>query len=363
MKHLDASALRLLSQKIITSDFHTASEAVEWMGAMQAQDFLMSKWAIGLRFNEAELQKVDSYIDSGKILRIHLLRPTWHFVSSKDIYWMLELSAPRIIASLKRRHRELELPEPVITRTQIIIEKNLAGKKNMTRDQLAEKFNKEGIRTDANRLSHIMFCAELEGLVCSGPQSGNKQTYSLLSERVPEKNSLTKEEALAELAGRYFTSRFPATLEDFIWWSNIPVKDARIAVELISKSFATEKIGQNNYLFPLSFPGKPKGRLNVQLLPAYDEFLISYRDRSSSLAEVHNKRTISDNGIFFPIIVVNGQVSGVWKREMQKSRVVITARFYFDPGKEIINEFEKKCYIYGKFHDKETEIRYMNSSC
>ena len=121
------SKTRLISQKIASSEFKTPSEIVSWMGAMQAQDYPMAKGAIGVRLTDPTEKIIESSIDKGEILRIHVLRPTWHFVSADDIYWMLQLSAPKIKSSLRSRHNQLELTESVISKTRSIIEKTLSN--------------------------------------------------------------------------------------------------------------------------------------------------------------------------------------------------------------------------------------------
>ena len=350
------SKTRLISQKIASTEFKTPSEIVRWMGAMQAQDYAMAKWAIGVRLTNLNEKIIDSAIDKGEILRIHVLRPTWHFVSADDIYWMLQLSAPKVKSSLKSRHNQLELTESVIAKTSSIIEKTLSNQICLTRDELRNEFHKAGIRTDENRLSHILFRSELDGIICSGPIKENKLTYALLQERVPHKKDLSRDESLAELAKRYFSSRCPATLEDFIWWSNLTIKDARTAFNLIKSEFYQETRGSIKYLISNSFSEPTLKNAAVNLLPAYDEFLISYRDRSSSLSEVNNKRTVSDNGIFYPTIVVNGQVAGLWKRIFQRNKVIVSIDFFQPPDKTSLIKIAKKVSAFGRFLGKETEF-------
>lgn len=323
---------------------------------MQAQDYAMAKWAIGVRLTDPTEKIVDSPIDKGEILRIHILRPTWHFVCADDIYWMLQLSAPKIKSSLRSRHNQLELSESVISKTRSIIEKTLSKEISLTRDELANEFLKAGLRTDENRLSHILFRSELDGIICSGPIKKNKLTYALLQERVPVKKELSKDESLAELARRYFNSRCPATLEDFIWWSNLTNKDARKAIDLIKSDFFQETTGSIKYLFPNSFSRPALKKTSIGLLPAYDEFLISYRDRSSSLSRVNNKRTVSDNGIFYPTIVINGQVAGIWKRTFHKNKIIVTSVFFKPPNDSVIRKFTRKVRDFGRFLEKETEL-------
>jgi hypothetical protein len=350
------SKTRLISQKIASSDFKTPSEIERWMGAMQAQDFAMAKWAIGVRLNDPTDKKIESAFDKGEILRTHILRPTWHFVSADDIYLMLQLSATKIKSSLKSRHNQLELTESIISKSNLIIEKSLSNGSSLTREELADEFHKALIRTDENRLSHILFRSELDGIICSGPIKKNKLTYALLHERVPHKKEFSKDESLAELAKRYFNSRYPATIEDFIWWSNLTVKDARKAIDLIKSDFFQETIGSTKYLIPNALPEPILEKASVHLLPAYDEFLISYRDRRSSLSEVNINRTVSDNGIFYPTIVINGQVAGLWKRTFQKNQVIVSVSFFNPTDDSTIKKIEIKVRDFGRFLEKETEL-------
>lgn len=328
------------------------------MGAIQAQDFSMAKWAVGVRLSEPVESLIEASINRGEILRTHVLRPTWHLVSADDIHWMLRLSSPKIKSSLRSRHKELGLTESVLKKTIDIIEKNLSGGLSFTRDELAIEFNKAKIKTDANRLSHILFRAELEEVLCSGPIKENKPTYSLLSERVPVKKFFSREESLAELAKRYFRSRCPATLKDFIWWSNLSVSDAQKAADSVKSDFFHETAGAEKYWFPNSYSAGGLHKKSVNLLPAFDEFLISYKDRSCSLSLVNNRKTVSDNGIFYPTIVANGQVAGIWKRSIKNNKVIIEANVFdllYKSTRSLIDEQANK---FGLFLNRDPEVRY-----
>jgi hypothetical protein len=352
------SKARLFSQKIATSEFKTAKEIVSWMGAMQAQDYSMAKWAIGVRLSVSDEQMVETSFNNGEILRIHVLRPTWHFVSPDDIYWMINLTAPKIKSSVKSRHRHLELSESIINKSNSIIEKELGNRINMTREELATEFHKSGINTDANRLSHLLFCAELEGIICSGPLKSKKHTYSLLSERVPRKKELPRDESIAELAKRYFTSHCPATIQDFAWWSNLSLNEIRKAIDSFKSEFISDTTVTGQYLYPVTFSGPELNKSSVYLLPAYDEFLISYKDRSSSLSLVNNKKAVSANGIFYPPVIVNGLVAGLWQRTTQKEKVVITLNLFQPLSKFSMKEIGKKVSEYGKFINRKTEVNF-----
>lgn len=354
---MEISKVRLFSQRIDSQEFKSANDVVRWMGAVQSQDYSMAKWAIGVRLKNPRESEIESSIDKGEIIRTHLLRPTWHFVSPRDIYWMLHLSSSKIRSSAKARHKQLELTGPIIKKAEQILEKSLFKEKSLTRDEISEEFHKSKIKTDENRLSHIMLCAELDEVVCSGPTKKNKLTYSLLAERVPHRIELSREESIAELTRRYFLSRFPATLNDFAWWSNLSLTEARAGMDSVKTDFMAETIDSVKYWIPESYSIKSFKRPSVQILPAFDEFLISYKDRSSSLSLIHNKKTISDNGIFRPPIVENGQVAGLWKRTIWKNKVIIETSYFTPQDPSIRILIEKNIMKYGQFLGKDPETQ------
>jgi len=352
----DISNCRLVSQKIVTTEFSSAKDVVGWMGAMQAQDFAMAKWAVGLRLLNPTNSTIETALNKGEIIRTHLMRPTWHFVAAEDVYWLLNLTANKIKQAMKPRDRELELSENIFAKSNTIIESMLSKGVHLGREELAKAFNNAGISTDNNRLSHLLVRAELEGIVCSGSVNGNKQSYALLSDRVPHKKTLPRDESLGELTKRYFTSHGPATLQDFVWWSGLSVTEARQGFESVKSGFISETVGSVNYWFKESISNILNDTNSIYLLPAFDEFVISYRDRSASLSLIHHKKAVSDNGIFRPVIVQNGQVTGLWKRTIKKDEVTIETSSFL-PGKTGAKHlYEAASMKFGSFLDKKARI-------
>ena len=349
MNLTDIAKMRLMSQQIAETKFKTAKDIVNWMGAMQAQDYIMAKWAVGVRLPNSTDQVIESAINNGEIIRTHLLRPTWHFVSADDIYWMLELTAPQIKASLKSRHKELGLSETIFAKSNTIIEKALRGGKHLIREELVNELRKAKIATNDNRASHLMLRAELDRIVCSGATKGGKQTYALLEERVPKIKSLAKEEALAKLARKYFASHGPATLQDFVWWSGLSVRDAKHALDMVKSDLSSEIIDSQTYWFTSFFSIPKTDKKAVYLLPSFDEFIISYKDRSALLPFENQNKTVSNNGIFRPLIVVNGQVMGIWKRTIKKDKAIVEAKLFKQPNKTTKGLIIKASIEYGHF--------------
>jgi len=352
----EIATLRLRNQQIEGSKFQSVKELVGWMGGMQAQDFAMAKWAVGIRLPHSTEKTVEEAYNQGKIIRTHLMRPTWHFVSANDIYWMLELTAPQIRKIMKTNDRRFELNDAVYAICNRMLEQVLSDGQSLMREELVMEFDKIHIRTDENRLSHIMVRAELDGVVCSGPMKGNKLTYSLLSDRVPSKKHYSHEEALATMASRYFTSHCPASLRDFVWWSGLSITNARKGLEAIKPGLISESIGKETYWMTNSFTDTAPAKPSVHLLPSYDEFLIAYADRAAALEAVHNKKIISNNGIFRPIIVVNGQVVGLWKRITKKDTIFIEVTHFNPFNTETVHSIEQEASRYGTFLNKKTEL-------
>jgi len=352
----ELSRLRMLNQQIEGSVCTSPKELLSSMGAIQAQDFAMAKWAIGQRIPDSTRLSIETAYDAGNIIRTHLMRPTWHLVSSDDIYWMLELTAPQIRKILKTNDKRFELTDQIYAKTNTVLENVLSNNCSMTREELVQEFENVHIRTDENRLSHILMRAELDGVVCSGPIRKNKLTYALLADRVPLKKTGTRDESLFTLAGRYFSSHGPATLRDFVWWSGLGVTEARKALEMIKAGFLSETIGTETYWFAEPMKKTLPFTPSVHLLPAYDEYLISYANRSAALAIVNNKKTISDNGIFRPVIVIDGQVEGLWKRTTIKDKVKIETSHFKVHDSETIRSLKKEATRYGIFLDKKIDL-------
>jgi hypothetical protein len=280
------------------------------------------------------------------------MRPTWHLIVPEDVSWLLELTAPRIRSAAKSRHRELEIDDRLVAKSNKLIERALEGKKHKTREELMDILEDAGIKARNQRSSHLMFCAELDGIVCSGEMRNKEQTYALLRERVPEIKKIDREEALSILARKYFTSHCPASVQDFAWWSGLSLGDCRKAIEMIKSGFNSEKAGEIVYWFPESTAAVSGYRDTAHLLPAFDEYIIAYRDRSASLVMAHNKKAVSDNGVFRAIVVINGLVKGVWKRTIKKDTAFIEMNLFHPLNKKQMKGIEKAGERYGEFLGK-----------
>jgi hypothetical protein len=331
---MNIPSLRLATQNITTQDFTDPQSLVAYMGAIQAQDFPMSRWAIGLRLPGTSDASIENALNTGELVRTHILRPTWHIVAAQDVRWMMALTGKNIKAASASRDRDLGIDAALYVRVNDLIVKALEGNNHLTRAEVMQFLEQHGVKTDSSRAVHFMGNAETDALVCNGIPRGKEQTYALLDEKIPAKGLvLSREESLAELAKRYFTSHAPATLPDFHWWSGLSMPDARTGLESIKSALSSFDVEGKTYFFGKN--GLDAAMNNsLYLLPAFDEYCVSYKDRNAVFAREWQGQAITSNGIFKPIIVVNGKVEGIWKRTVQKNKVVVEPQF-FNPKAEV----------------------------
>ena len=316
---------RLVNQHLVKPMLATASEVVALLGAVQAQDYGSAKWALAQRTRSATDADVETELAAGAILRTHILRPTWHFVAPADISWMLTLSAPRVHAANAYWYRWLEVDDTVARRSRAVLTKALRDRKQLTRAELGQLLRRARIQiTSAQRLACIVMRAELDGVICSGARRGNQFTYALLEERVPRPRTLERDEALHELAKRYFSTRGPATADDFAWWSGLTKADAKRAAQSTGRELEQQVIDGKPYWFPT--PTRPARRTTpmAHLLPNYDEYFIGFKDRSAFSERLRaagiEART---NALSGHILAINGQIVGGWGRTFRGKKALI----------------------------------------
>jgi Winged helix DNA-binding domain len=329
----EIGARRLAAQQIARATFKTPGELVAHLGAVQAQDLPGAKWAVGLRLaGAAHVTAIDRALADGSVLRTHLFRWTWQLVAPADLPWMLPLVADRLKARAARRHRELGLGAATFRRAHAAIARALAGGEHRTRAELGAALRAAGVATDGGRLSHLLGHAELSGLVCSGAPRGKQPTYARIGERAPGSGApRARDEAVAALALRYFGSRGPATAADFAWWSGLAPAEARAGLADVQSKLTSESVGGVVYWAGASAARLPDAAIaRAHLLPAFDEYLIAYRDRDAVLAAEHVRRLNAGGGLLAPAIVAGGRVVGTWRRTFERRGTVTIALTPFE---------------------------------
>lgn len=324
----DIVTQRLYNQRIAPEKCESPGRVASLFGGMQAQDYASVKWAIGLRCRDATDSTIEQAIADKSIVRTWLMRGTLHIAAASDVRWMLDLLAPRLIARSARRCRQLELDDAQFAASQETLTTVLQENGQLTREEMMLALEEAGISTGGQRGYYMLRRAGLDGLICFGPVQDGQETFVLLDEWAPHGKKMERDEALAELAGRYFGSHGPATLKDFVWWSGLKVADARTALEMAETQLRQETLDGQTYWLPLStsIPKEPSPA--VYLLPAFDEYYLGYRERSAVLDASYDQKAVSSGGVFRPMIVLDGQIVGVWKQSQKKDSVIITPTLF-----------------------------------
>ncbi|NOT99365.1 MAG: winged helix DNA-binding domain-containing protein [Sideroxydans sp.] len=347
--HMNIAQLRLHNQHIAKTHFVQPEQVISHFGGMQGQDFPGVKWSIGLRLPQTTDVHIRRVFDERKIVRTWPMRGTLHVVAAADVRWILQLTSPKNIKGSLRRRDQLELDDKTLTKSREVITKALQGGKQLSRDEVYAALNAARISTEGQRGYHLLWSAALHGLICFAATTDAEQNLALLEEWVAPAKSKTRDEALAELALRYFSSRGPATLKDFIWWSGLSAAEARAGLEAIKSHLVQETVNALTYWMPFEID-LHQDVTNAFSLPGFDEYLLGYQDRSAVLANEHAAKICpGGNGVFFPTMVIDGRVVGTWKRAIKKNSVVITVDPFAKLNKPALSAFKQAAYRYAMF--------------
>lgn len=356
MKSREIAQRRMHSQRLWGPAFKTPEDVVHWLGALQAQEFPIAKWSVAQRANGVSNAAMDQVFAEGAILRTHLLRPTWHFVLPADIRWLLDVSAPRVNAMNASYYRKFELDDELFAKSNALLAKALKGGRQLTRKELAAMLERAGITANGLRLGYILMRAELDAVICSGALRGRQHTYASLEEQAPQTKTLDREEGLAELTRRYFTSRGPATLKDYSRWSTLTVADAKIGLDMAKSQLEHEVVDGRTYWFGASPTGGRPASKRIDLVQGLDEYIMSYSESRDVLLGPLATDGILREVVFNHAILLNGQLIGQWRPVTVKKSVVVETLLYRALDRSEARELDAAAERFGRFLEVPAEV-------
>jgi hypothetical protein len=346
---------RMAGQQLTRPRFTDAGQLVRWMGAVQAQDLLGSRWALGVRLRSASESDVEASVAARAIVRTWPMRGTLHYVSADDVRWMLRLLTPRVLARSAGRYRELELDAAAFQRAARVLTRALAGRA-LTRAEVYDVLGRGRVSPEGQRGIHILGHLAQQGLICLGARRGKQPTFVLLDEWVPKSRDLSREEALATLAERYFASHGPATRHDFAWWTGLRLKEAEAAIGAAGSRVVREA-HEGGPLFSSSASGASPAvtRTSAVLVPAWDEYVVAYKDRAAAL---EGAPPLGDRAypVGSSLVVIDGRVRGSWRRLLGGSRVRVRVTFWSPATREEAGAVEAAAEQYGRFLGLEVDV-------
>ena len=324
------------------------------MGAIQGQDYAGGEWSIGIRLPGSNLGTIEEAIAEAKIVRTWGLRGTLHFLTGRDIRWILTLLAPGIVSRLARRYGELELDGRTISKAESILAKSLEGNRHLTRNELVAILERKKISCRGQRAVFILHRASLDRIICFGITRGKQQTHTLFDEWVPASKSRTNDESLSELALRYFTSHGPATTRDFMWWSGLRAGESTRALEMSKRKLVPMTLEGKTYWMSDNRTTTGKNPETIHLLPPFDEFIFGYKDRQASIMPEYAGR-LRGGGMPDQTIMCDGKLAGRWERSLKKHTVSVRTTPFIPFNRKQKSALRVALERYGDFIGKKFE--------
>jgi hypothetical protein len=318
---------RLVSQGLAARTCAHPAEVVRLLGAVQAQDYRQSLWALASRMRAGTVEGIERAIAERALVRTWLMRGTIHYAPPEDVRWLLALVGPRLRAAEERRREQIGLPKAHISRAGELLAAALAGDRRLCRPSVMQLLESEGIPTGGGHGYHILWRLAQDGLICIGPVEERQQTFVLLDDWAPPASArqLGREQSLAALAGRFAASRGPVTADDLARFAGITLGDARAGLAA-AEGLAPEELDGVRHWSAAERPPVPVvARRRTYLLAGFDEFILGYKDRDAILAREHaGKVAPGANGVFRPMIVAGGRIAGTWTRATRAGGLQIT---------------------------------------
>jgi hypothetical protein len=350
---------RLSAQLLRGPGLASPEDVVRHLLAVQAQEFPYARWSLAQRTRLAgagpvTAGDVEQAVAEGRILRTHILRPTWHFVHRDDLRWLMALSAPRLHQGNDTTYRRVGIDAATAGRSTQLLADAVRGGRHLTRDQLAARLQDAGFEAVGLRLAYLIMYAEVSSVLVSGapvrsPGGALKQTYALFDERVPPgpATPITREEALGRLARRYFTSRGPATVKDCAGWSGLTATDVRhgvrVAQEAAPDALAATVVDGVEYFFdPVAVteeagkggPGDTAASLSasvpsapiprIDLIQCYDEYIMGYFPTRHYLGGTAPAYPTAGEPLH--VVLLDGRMAGSWRHTMFPGRCELDIR-------------------------------------
>jgi hypothetical protein len=341
---------RLRHQHLVGARFTDPVSAVSWFGAVQSQDFAGSVWGVGQRCAGVDSAALRRLFDDGAIVRTHVLRPTWHLVAPPDLRWLLALTASRVQAANAAHYRRSGLDAALLGRSADLITAALQAGRQLTRAELAEALARGGISARGQRLTLIAMWCELEAIICSGAMRGRQHTYALVDVRVPATAPRERDDALGELAQRYFISHGPAQVPDFAWWSGLTLSDARLGLGLARVDLTELVVDGRTHYCGVADPPTGAAGPQAHLLPNFDEYVVAYQDRSALFGSAAAAKEFDGITVLSsPLVVYRGRVAGRWRRTVHGDRVRVTITSPAEIGKTARRALTAAAARYGRF--------------
>ncbi|MFO0727603.1 MAG: winged helix DNA-binding domain-containing protein [Myxococcota bacterium] len=350
-----------LARQALLEPLPRPEDVVERLAAVQAQDYLGALWAVGQRTQGATEATIDRAVREARILRTHVLRPTWHLVVPADLRWMLSLSRERVHRQAAPQHKKEGLDAAAFRKAERRLEAAFKDADALTREELGAALAHGGLELSGPALGHVMMHAELEALVINGPRRGKQHTYRLLDRVVPPSPVPPREALLPRIAERFLLGHAPATRRDLAWWAGLTQGEAQAGLDALGATLTEETIAGETYYALKRTPLAAGPSPSLSLLPNYDEYVVAYADRSGFIDPTVRGLGPADMVIARHVLAIEGRVIGAWRRTLTAKSVRLELELGAPLSARAQKALEKKAQAYADFLGKSLELSGLGS--
>ena len=314
----EVALLRLVAQRIVGPQPSTPTDVVRRLGAVQGQDLPGALFSVALRTADGTRADVEAALNAGEVVRSWPMRGTLHLVAAEDLPWMIGLLGPRVLAGAPARRAQLDITDDGIEQARLLAVEALTGAQRLRRSELLGALADGGVEVAGQRGYHLLWYLSQSATLCLGPMAGGEQCFVLLDEWIRNPRRPDPDEALTELARRFFRGHGPATVKDLARWAGLRITEARAGLAGALPELTRLEVDGIDYFLD---PGTPEllaacreQARGTFLLPGFDEFVLGYADRGAVLEPVFADRIVpGGNGMFRPTVVHDGRIVGTWR--------------------------------------------------
>ena len=305
-------SLRVAAQHLHRSRRLSVVELVRHLTGVQAQVLSAAGLALRARTTGLKSEQVDrARVRERSIVLTWAMRGTLHLIAAEDYGWLVPLVTGPSVANSHRRLKQEGVPADQPDKAVRLIAQMLEREGPLTRPEISERLKQKGVQVAGQAIAHLVWQAAAAGLICYGPERDGKQCFVLVKDWIGKTKSMEREAALAEIALRYLKAHAPARPADLAFWSGIPMGDANRAWKAIADRLVeVDTVRGPRWTLRTKRIDHPSGV--VRLLPAFDEYLLGWKDRDVVVAADHRAKINRGGGWLHPVVLADGEVLATW---------------------------------------------------
>lgn len=324
LSHRALNRATLARQGLLSRWTMPVPEAIERLIGLQSQ--LPDPSYIGLwtRLVDFRPETLTKALYARQVVRSTMMRYTLHLVIARDLLWLRPILQP--VLSRAQRGFFGQATAGMDLAELVAVGRTLFEERPLTPVELRERLHERWPDRDARALAFsVRYLLPLVHMPPGGTWGQNGSfPYTL-----PESwlgRPLESDPPLARLVLRYLAAFGPATVMDIQQWSGLT--RLRAVVEELRPQLRTFRSEAGKELFDLPDAPRPDPNMSAppRFLPAYDNLMVAYVDRTRLMTDEHRKVLAgmgAGPGEIPATILVDGFVRGTWQIERRPGHATL----------------------------------------